>query len=117
MAQTAKLLYLDDLDLYKTEKPYQCTIAPWHIPGASDSNVSTSDHVVEINDMRPVLGGFALDVHGFEARNMVSGLSTQQLQHQDTVMRLYYRECETFLLQILGAHTARVFDMTVRTHH
>ena len=70
---TATILYLDRLELYKVWKPYWCTIDPWHVPNAKPTNILTKAYQVEIYDMR------SKDIHLPRTLMASSSLSIQQV--------------------------------------
>ena len=115
MKVAAKLKYLDHLALYNVEKPYQCTIPIWHVPGASQSNISTSEHDVVVHDFSDSRDSFSVDVQGFEVQPFSTNLTNQDLASHTTVMTKYFEECEIFLKQNYGATEVFIFDHVVNT--
>jgi hypothetical protein len=67
---TAELEYLQRLELYKREKPFQLFI-PIQLDGPDprQTNLEFEMRSHVIHDMRPDISRFRLDVHGFEVRN------------------------------------------------
>lgn len=67
---TAELEYLQRLELYKREKPFQLFIPiDTDGPDPRQTNLEFEMRRHVIHDMRPDLSRFKLDVHGFEVRN------------------------------------------------
>lgn len=109
----AKLKYLDRLALYSVEKPYQCTIPIWHISGVSQSNISTSEHDVTIDDISDHRDEFSVDVQGFEVQPFPTQLTNQDLASDEIIETRYLEECEHFLKQSFAAAEVYIFDYVV----
>ena len=110
---STKLRYLDRLPLYGVEKPYQCTIPIWHVPGVSQSNISTSEHDVIVHDISDHKEAFSADVHGFEVQPFLTNLSNEDLASNETIETEYFNECRAFLKQSFGAEEVFIFDYVV----
>jgi hypothetical protein len=105
--------YLDDLELYKHEKPYHAAIEPWNIPGANAHNLSCTAHEVRIQSMRPSLNQFSIHRQGFQSAAMSTSMSEKDFYHKTLVESTYYKECEAFFRGQFGAEEVRFFDYTV----
>ncbi len=113
-ATEAQLRYLDPLPLYRHQKPYQCTIPIWHIKGAQQSNLSTSEHRVLVHDFSQRQRDFELDLQGFECRSLPTNLSRADFNHAHTIETTYFEECTQHLKDHFGAQEVFIFDHVVR---
>ncbi|EXJ78228.1 hypothetical protein A1O3_09389 [Capronia epimyces CBS 606.96] len=102
--------YLDKSPLYETEKPFECTIEPWHFPGARQNNLSCTAYQVLFHDISASKEKFSLDVHGFQVETHISALVYDDFWSDDLVQNLYYPECEEFFKTHLGADEVYIFD-------
>lgn len=107
--------YLDHLDLYKIEKPYEVTFLPVNVtqPGARRSNLSLKSWPVEIRDFSAHQQSFNTDTQGFELDAFPTSLSVPELKDLSTVESRYHPEAITYLQQKYGAEKVFIFDTTV----
>ncbi len=84
---TGEIRYLDRLELYKSEKPYEVTFAPVNTtqPGARRTNLSLSSWPVELRDFSTERMLFSTDTQGFELDHFPTSVSTSQLQDLGTI--------------------------------
>ncbi|PVH73249.1 hypothetical protein DL98DRAFT_469506 [Cadophora sp. DSE1049] len=111
--RTGILSYLSRLDLYKSEKPYRCSIDPWHVPNAKVSNIVTTAYPVEIHNIRHHDVHFTTDVHGFELWKHATGVPLEDFKEDEQVPGKYLSECEALLKDHFGAFRVYIFSHTV----
>ncbi|KAI0453557.1 methyltransferase CmcJ [Xylaria acuta] len=113
---TGEVRYLDRLELYKSEKPYEVTFAPVNVkqPGARRTNFSLSYWDVALRDLTSNRASFTTDVQGFELDKFPTSLSALQLQDPDIVESLYHPEAINYLEHKYSAKKVLIFDTTIR---
>ncbi|KAK0744937.1 hypothetical protein B0T21DRAFT_358699 [Apiosordaria backusii] len=113
---TGEIRYLERLELYKTEKPYEVTFAPIHAtdPNARKTNLSKHTCLVELRDFSSDRDSFSTDVQGFELDRFQTSLSASELQDVGTIESRYHTEAEAYLKQKYGADKVLIFDTTIR---
>lgn len=109
----ADIEYLDRLDLYKTEKPYVCTLEPWNSPEAERSNLAISPYKMPVKDIRQNLKEFSTDIQGFQVETLRTKLSEDEIRNEEKVHEVYTEEVKEFLKQRFNAQDAHIFDVTV----
>lgn len=107
--------YLNRLELYKTEKPYEVSVIPINVMGRSArrSNLSFRTYPFELEDFSCCRQDFNTDVQGFELESFPTSLTSEQLKDSNTIEALYYDEARIFLAQKFGAQKVFFFDNTV----
>jgi hypothetical protein len=115
----AQIRYLDRLDLYKKEKPYEVTFLPINTTqsAARRSNLSLSPQPVVIRDFSTLRGSFNTDVQGFELDTFHTSLSSSELQRIDSIETLYHQEVKAYLKTKFKATIVHIFDTTVGGLH
>ncbi|KAH7395657.1 hypothetical protein BKA64DRAFT_63748 [Cadophora sp. MPI-SDFR-AT-0126] len=111
---TGILSYLSKLDLYKAEKPYRCSIDPWHVPNAKVSNIVTTACPVEINNIRDHEVHFTTDIHGFELWKHATSVPLEDFKQDEEVPAKYLSECEALLKDHFRAFRVHVFNHAYR---
>ncbi|KAI1378292.1 methyltransferase CmcJ [Hypoxylon crocopeplum] len=108
--------YLDRLELYETEKPYEVTFLPVNVtqPGARRSNLSLTTWPVELRDFSTNRHSFSTDVQGFELDELPTSLSALDLKDLDIVESRYHPEATAYLQHKYGASKVFIFDTTIR---
>ncbi|KAK4244753.1 hypothetical protein C7999DRAFT_17032 [Corynascus novoguineensis] len=108
--------YLERLELYKTEKPYEVTFAPINItqPGVRRTNLSRKARPVVIRDFSTKRDSFSTDVQGFELDSFPTSLSTSELRDTGAIETRYHREAEAYLTRKYEAKKIFIFDTTIR---
>jgi hypothetical protein len=111
----ASIDYLQNLPLYKTEKPYYCLLAPKE---GYDPNSQRLDNLeyeahndISIRDMRDLPSPPTLSTFGFEVLNHKSdklGLSTRDEVEE------YRAETEQMLREALGAVYVKCYEVRKR---
>ncbi|KAH0564994.1 hypothetical protein GP486_001609 [Trichoglossum hirsutum] len=109
----AQIGYLDPLPLYRTEKPFMCTIPMWYVPNARQTNFSSTLHTCEIKDIRGAEFEFQLDVHGFQIEHYSTEMSAIDFDKENVIREKYYEECKRFLCNRFGAEKVFIFDYMV----
>ena len=113
--QRVKLSYLAQLELYKTEKPYQ--IYQDIPPGEKQTNVVWSDGPAEL--MRDVRAEdwktkYNLDTYGFQWYEHSSDLCRRDFDDEIMVNETYKPECKNFLQKVFPqARIIDIFDFKV----
>lgn len=107
--------YLDRLELYKTEKPYEATFLPVNVshPGARRSNISLTAWPVVVRDFSHERHNFNTDIQGFELAKLPTSLSSASLKDLGEIQSRYYNEAETFLTGKFDAKKVLIFDTAV----
>lgn len=107
--------YLERLELYKTEKPYEVTFAPINITQADvrRTNLSRKPWTVLIRDFSDGRTSFNTDVQGFELDSFPTSLSASELQDTGAIESRYHQEAEAYLTGKYGAKKIFIFDTTV----
>src|SRR6266536_2995173 len=88
----AELGYLQRLDLYRHEKPFQI-----FIPIEDDTrqtNLEFEQKSQNIVDIRPNLNSFRLDTNGFEVRHLPTAVDYGSFQDENSIMSQYLPEIE-----------------------
>ncbi|RYP03969.1 hypothetical protein DL765_010348 [Monosporascus sp. GIB2] len=113
---TGQIRYLDRLELYHREKPYEVTFLPVNVatPGARRSNFSLNYWEVKLHDFSTCRDAFSTDVQGFELDTFPTSLSTLELKDLTTVELRYHAEAMDYLRQKYGAWKVFIFDTTIR---
>jgi hypothetical protein len=113
-----EIRYLERLDLYKTEKPYEVTFKPLNVerPGARRTNFSLKSWPVEVRDFSSSRDIFNTDVQGFELDVFPTSISITKLKDLEMVESVYHPEAEAFLKSKYNAKKVFIFDTTVRKH-
>lgn len=106
--------YLQDLPLYKHEKPYWCFLPPQEDFNPDEDrvdNLEFEDRTVTITDLRDFQSAPQLDQHGFEVL-----AHTTRLANFDSVelIKAYRAETEVILKDILGATFVKCYDSRLR---
>lgn len=110
---TAEMRFLEPWDSVRGN-PY---IRRDPAPGYDRTNFKWQDYPVAIQDARPTMGNFSLDVNGFAyykdwiAREIVENLRANE---KEIVKQLYYPHVEHFVKKITGASRIIIFDHTMR---
>jgi hypothetical protein len=107
------ILYLDRLEVYKTEKPCQCSIDPWHVPDAKPTNRVTRAYAVEIHDIPSKSPRFTTDVHGFEFFKHSTCVPLESFKQDEEVPSSYLSKCEALLKDHFDAFRVHIFNHTV----
>lgn len=107
--------YLDRLELYKTEKPYEVTFLPVNVtqPGARCSNLSLKSWSVELRDFSAYRQSFSTDIQGFELDVFPTSLSVSELKDLGPVESRYHTESKAYLQKKYDAKKVFIFDTTV----
>jgi hypothetical protein len=107
--------YLERLELYKTEKPYEVTFAPINITQADvrRTNLLRKSWPVLIRDFSTNRTSFNTDVQGFELDLFATSLSASELQDAGAIETRYHQEAEAYLTKKYGAKKIFIFDTTV----
>ncbi|KAK0628900.1 methyltransferase CmcJ [Bombardia bombarda] len=116
-ATHGQIRYLDRLDLYETEKPYEVTFLPVNVdqPGARRTNLKFKSYPVVLRDFSTRRDAFSTDIQGFELDTFPTSLLPSQLKDLATVEELYHPEAVAFLEQKYGATKVFIFDTTIRS--
>ncbi|KAJ2902097.1 hypothetical protein MKZ38_001006 [Zalerion maritima] len=111
-----EIRYLESLELYKTEKPYEVTFLPVNVekPGARRSNISLESWPVQLRDFSGSRQAFSTDVQGFELDMFPTSLSPSELKDLRIVQSRYYHEATAYLTRKYGAKRVFIFDTTIR---
>jgi len=114
-AVKASIEYLQNLDLYKTEKPYWCFLPP-HEGFDPDKqrvdNLEWEDHSnITIDDIRESQSQFKIDDCGFEVLNHNSTFSKFEKPED---VKSYMRETEELLKQSMQAEHVHCYDSRLR---
>ncbi|KAI9785983.1 MAG: hypothetical protein M1839_008249 [Geoglossum umbratile] len=112
----ANIDYLEDLELYKTEKPYWCFLPPHDGFDPDRQRVDNLEfevrHDIKITDIRSIgKGKIGLESHGFEVLSHTTGVS--ELTSIDAV-EVYKAETEQLLKERLGAVFVKCYDLKLR---
>lgn len=113
--------FLQDLPLYKTERPYVFTCAGEMSLDESHPTLNTvklHDVPVTLQDIRDAKG-YNLSTSGFEKVNHATQVDLNRIQDEE-VRREYRTETAKFLKQHLGAEHVYCYNVkvcTVPTHH
>jgi hypothetical protein len=91
-------------------RPYRYNFDP--PPGVAYTDACYQPHPVVIQNLRPTAATFSLDVQGFELHTQPSVVT--DFYDEDELTQTYYPETEAMLKALTGAHSALVFDHTVR---
>ncbi|KAK1750425.1 Aspirochlorine biosynthesis protein N [Echria macrotheca] len=106
----ADLNYLQKLELYQREKPFQLFIpVDPNSPDPRQNNVEFENRPHTIRDMRPAINDFGLDTHGFEIRPFHTSLDPDSFQKSDVVESQYFAEVEQLLRDTLDGGFDRIF--------
>ena len=107
--------YLDRLELYKSDKPYEVSVIPINVTSGSArrSNLSFKTYPFDLKDFSRCRQDFNTDVQGFELESFPTSLLPEQLKDSSTVETLYYEEARAFLTKKFGAQKVIFFDNTV----
>ena len=112
---TTVMYYLEQKELYKTEKPYFIVFPVDDIPGASQSNMAHQPYnnvtVVNVQNTRVELD---LDRTGFELAEYPSKFSYEDFNRFDAIRDAYFSELEQFLKTKFRATWVQTFDYDVR---
>ncbi len=111
-----QIRYLDHLELYRTEKPYEVTFAPVNITqdGVRRTNHSMSFWPITLRDFSANRKDFTTDIHGFELVQFATALSASELQDPSEIESRYHLEAEEYLKNRYNARKVFIFDTTVR---
>jgi hypothetical protein len=93
-----------------SEKPHTYNYEPPE--GVGRQNFAEESHRVVIEDLRGREEAFTLDRHGFAAIRHRS--EERDFDQDEAIKSRYYRESETLLAELLGAHRVLTFDHTIR---
>ncbi len=109
---SVSLEYIANLDLYKTEKPYNVLCKPSeHVPTGQESNIQTQWHDdVRIEDVRSYMDHLSFREEGFRYLVHDTKLGTR-FDGQDVLDDL--EEMTEALRKELGAEKALCYDMRV----
>ena len=106
----ADLTYLQKLDLYQREKPFQLFIpVDPNGPDPRTNNIEFENRQHIIHDIRPTITDYGLDTHGFEIRPFRPSLDPDMFQDRDLVESRYFPEVEQLLRQTLDGGFDRIF--------
>ena len=112
---TGQLQYLNRLELYRTEKPYEISVLPVNVqkPGARRTNLSFKSYPVELRDFSSQRQNHTTDTQGFELDSFPTSLSPENFKNLSDIESRYHAEACSFLKQKYGAIKVFVFDTTV----
>ena len=108
--------YLDRLELYKEEKPYEVSLVPVNVTHceARRSNLRFTAHPFSLRDFSGQRRQeFSIDTQGFELETFSASLSRHELHDLDVIQTRYYEEARIFLTRRFGACKVFIFDATV----
>ncbi len=88
----AELGYLQKLDLYRHEKPFQIFIPI--DDGQRQTNLEFEPRTQKIVDIRPNIKSFQLDAQGFEVRECPTAVSYESFQNEELIKSQYLPEIE-----------------------
>lgn len=106
--------YLQDLELYETEKPYWCFLPPkkgFDPDKQRVDNLEFEGHNVAISDIRGLAGDVSLENYGFQVLSHDTEISA--FTSADAV-EAYKRETEQLLIEALGAIHVKCYDLRLR---
>lgn len=106
--------YLQDLELYETEKPYWCFLPPkkgFDPDKQRVDNLEFEGHNVAISDIRDLAGDVSLENYGFQVLSHDTEISA--FTSADAV-EAYKRETEQLLIEALGAIHVKCYDLRLR---
>ena len=106
--------YLQDLELYQTEKPYWCFLPPqegFDPDKQRVDNLEFEGHNVAISDIRGLKGDVSLESYGFQVLSHDTEVSS--FTSADAV-EAYKRETELLLKGALGATYVKCYDLRLR---
>jgi hypothetical protein len=98
-----QILYLERLDIFADEKPYEIErgdLAAFG-EGALQTNCVFSPQKVTMIDMRDSGHSFCLDKNGFQVIEHKSALSDEDFDDEEVVREIYYKEAEACLKQAI----------------
>jgi hypothetical protein len=110
---TAEMRFLEPWDSVRGN-PY---IRRDPAPGYDRMNFKWQDYPVAIQDARPIMGNFSLDVNGFAyhkdwiAQEIIESLRANE---KENVKQLYYPHVERFVKKITEASRIIIFDHMMR---
>lgn len=107
--------YLERLELYKTEKPYEVIFPPVNVAhtGARQTNLLFKSFPVKLRDCSSSTATFSTDIQGFEIDQFPTSLTTQELKDPVAIKEKYFPEVESFLQSKFDAFKICIFDVTV----
>jgi hypothetical protein len=106
--------YLQNLELYETEKPYWCFLPPQEGFDPDEQrvdNLEFESHNVAITDIRGLKGDVSLESYGFQVLSHDTEVSN--FTSVDAV-EAYKRETERLLTEALGATYVKCYDLRLR---
>jgi hypothetical protein len=114
-AMEATLWYLQDLELWKTTKPYFINVPMSAIPpGHSRSNeISVPVHDVPVHNMREEMSQIGLDTTGFTFRRHKSQIPLETLEDSPILRDEYIPEIEEWLRSSMGADIVKTITFQV----
>jgi hypothetical protein len=106
--------YLQNLELYETEKPYWCFLPPHEGFDPDEQRVDNLEfegHNVAITDIRGLNDDVSLESYGFQ----VLSHNTEVLKFTSAdAVEAYKRETERLLTEVLGATHVKCYDLRLR---
>jgi hypothetical protein len=106
--------YLQNLELYETEKPYWCFLPPREGFDPHEQRVDNLEferHEVAITDIRGLRDHVSLENYGFQVLSHDTGVSNFT---SPAAAEAYKRETEQLLMKALGAMHVKCYDLRLR---
>ncbi|KAE8443015.1 hypothetical protein EG329_002479 [Mollisiaceae sp. DMI_Dod_QoI] len=103
----SSILYLDRLEKYKQEKPYEIILdisdpAFATGPEAAQTNMEDSPHEVTIQNARRKKDDFKIGIHGFQFAHFPSSLRDKDFDNLKLVESVYYTEVQDLVKSLFG---------------
>jgi hypothetical protein len=114
---TASIWFLDDIELYKTVKPYRLNFPPEDedFPRSNFQKKEAPD--IPIHDIRNHPEPLSYDRNGFTVIHVESSLTTEDCGDPNVIQELYFTDLVKSLARLLATPHIEILGYQVRIRH
>jgi hypothetical protein len=114
----SSIWFLDNLDLYKTVKPYHLTFTPENdVPRNNIQRKEVKDLLIrDLRDLRDFSGQISLDRNGFTVLNLENNLTPDDCEDREKLQKLFFDELESSLKSLFPHSCVAILQYRVSTH-
>lgn len=105
--------FLDELDIYRTEKPYRLRFESPD-PSIARTNIRNKQASIDIHDLRSYSEPLSYDHNGFTIMEAHSALTAEDSADEQKVKKLYLQSLKPVLCSFFGTPNVVILEYVVR---